>query len=412
MCLARATAEELGALDHTVDEVLMGALLRDVGKAAVSDKAQPDENESADERNRRIRRHVSACVRLFEHIEFPWKVLPVIRHHHERYDGSGAPDGLRGREIPMGARIVAVVDAYLSIRSGRGDSSMDLDAAMDDLIQRAGDEFDPEVVEAFHRVIDKRTAGRRSRGDPSVILVDDDDDFRRVMKMQLTNEGLDVREAEGYERCMEQLLRDPPDLAIVAIDSDPSGAFQLLQELQQDDKLCRIPIAFLSQRADRVVRIRALRQGVDAFLTRDDTEDLVAQVQSILVRESVRAEGDSRRSRRGISGRLDSLGLPDIVQTLTIGMKTACISLRSDDREGKIWFENGAPRHAVTDDLKGDEAFFAMVRWTEGEFVIEHGLRTETTTLERDAMFLVMEGLRLMDEASEVRETGETQAAS
>jgi response regulator RpfG family c-di-GMP phosphodiesterase len=398
MRLARATAEELGALDHAVDEVVLGTLLRDVGKAAVHDAAEPEEEESAEARNHRIRGHVAACVRLFEHIEFPWKAMPVIRHHHERYDGSGAPDGLRGREIPMGARIVAVVDAYLKLRAGRGPQAMDAEAALAELVRGAGTQFDPEVVEAFQRVIDKRTAGRRSKGSPRVVLADDDPDFRRVVKMRLTSEGLEVQEVEDYERCLEHLLKEPPDLALVSIDSDPAGAFQMLQELQQDDKLCRVPVAFVSQRGDRVVRMRALRQGVDAFLSKEDTDDLVAQVQSILVREAVRAEGDTRRSRRGISGRLDNLGLPDIVQTLTIGMKTACISLCSNDRKGKIWFDSGAPRHATAGKLKGDKAFLEMVRWTEGEFVIEHGVRTQAKTIERDSMFLLMEGLRLMDE--------------
>ena len=101
MKLARATAEEMNAGDDIVREVMLGTLLRDVGKAAIehdsSDPATADLGE-----NELVERHVTASLRLFEHIDFHWKVLPVIRHHHERYNGSGAPDGLRGREIPMG----------------------------------------------------------------------------------------------------------------------------------------------------------------------------------------------------------------------------------------------------------------------------------------------------------------------
>ena len=57
------------------------------------------------------------------------------------------------------------------------------------------------------------------------------------------------------------------------------------------------------------------------------------------------------------------------------------------------------PKHAKAGNLEGEQAFYAMVRWVEGEFVIEHGVRSKKTSIEQDAMFLLMEGLRLMDEA-------------
>ena len=253
---------------------------------------------------------------------------------------------------------------------------------------------------AFHRVVDKRMTGRRSRGNPVVLIMESNSEFRRLIKMRLLNEGIKVREVKDCEKCMQQLLKKPPDLALIEIDGDPAGAFQMLHEMQQDDKLCRIPIAFVSQHNDRILKIRALRQGVDDFLSKDDPEELVARAQSILVREAVRGEGEVGQKRKGISGSLEDLNLPDIVQTLTIGMKTACVGLAFDGETGKIWFSEGRPTHAEAGDLEGEEAFYLMVRWLKGEFVIEHGVRTQKKTITRDAMFLLMEGLRLMDEAS------------
>jgi CheY-like chemotaxis protein len=207
-------------------------------------------------------------------------------------------------------------------------------------------------------------------------------------------------EADSYDKSLERLLREPPDLTLVDIDADPREALQLFHEMQQDARLCRIPVAFLSQRNDRVQKMRALRQGVDDFLHKgDDMEELIARVENILVRQAVRSEGDLRRNRRGITGSLENLSLPDIIQTLTIGMKTACVSLTAAAGSGRIWFENGAPKHAETDKLEAEEAFYEMVRWTDGEFVIEHGVKCKRSSMDHDAMFLLMEGLRLMDEA-------------
>jgi response regulator RpfG family c-di-GMP phosphodiesterase len=400
--LARATAEELGASSEMMYEVVLGTLLRDIGKTGV--EADP----SDDERHQFIEEHVNSSLRMFEHIEFPWKVLPVIRHHHERYNGSGSPDGLRGREIPMGARIVAVVDAYVSLTAGNGKDSMSPEDALQRLTRRTGRQYDPEVVEAFHRVIDKRLASRLSSGKPAVVVVERDAKFRRVLKVRLGNVGLKVREASTYEKCKEQLLKNPPALALIGIDEDPKEAFQLLNEMHQDDSLCRIPIAFLSARSDHAIKIRALRQGVDDFMTKSDNMDeLVARVENILIRGAIRAEGDARRTRRGITGSLENLSLPDIVQTLTIGMKTASVTLTSDGKTGRIWFQDGTPRHAESGTLDGEKAFYEMVRWKNGEFVIEHGSKTRRSTIGHDAMFLLMEALRQIDEAGT-----ETQAAS
>lgn len=407
MQLARATAEELGAHEDMVNEVVMGTLLRDVGKAGLELDHPADEECSPEERRKHDDEHVSSSLRLFEHIDFPWKVLPVVRHHHEHYNGAGGPDALRGREIPMGARIVAVVDAYVALTCGKQRQARDPEEALQELVRRAGHHFDPEVVEAFHRVIDKRLAGNKSKVKPAVLIVEPQKQFRRLIKMRLINEGLKVLEASGCEKAMGLLLKYPPDLVLVALDPEPGEAFQLLHEMQQDERLCRMPIAFLAQRPDRVLKLRALRLGVDDLLHKgDDMEELVARVQNILLRKAIRSEGEPRRTRRGISGSLDHLGLADMIQTLAIGMKTASVSIASAGRNGTIWFENGTPRHAETGDLEGEQAFYEMVRWGEGEFVIEHGVKTKRKSLNHDAMYLLMEGLRLLDE-----EVGEAQAA-
>jgi response regulator RpfG family c-di-GMP phosphodiesterase len=409
MELARATVEELGADEDMMYEVVLGTLLRDLGRAGLEPEPLTEKVFTDSERNRFIDEHVTASLRMFEHIDFPWKVLSVVRHHHERYNGTGAPDGLRGREIPMGARIVSVVDAYVALTSGKGEDSMNPDEALRVLAEETGRQFDPEVVEAFNRVIDKRLLGRKSSKKPVVLLAEPEPQFRRLLKVHLANIGLTVKEARNYEKCKEHMLKSPPDLAIINIDADPWEAFQLLDEIQRDENLCRVPIAFLSTRNDRSLKLRALRQGVEDYMIKgDDMEELIARVENIVVRRAIRADGESRRGRRGVMGRLENLGLPDIVQTLTIGMKTACVSLTSGKRTGRIWFENGTPKHAQCAQLTGEDAFYEMMRWKAGEFVIEHRSRTRRNTIEHDSMFLLMEGLRQIDE----RASADAKAAS
>lgn len=400
MRLARAITEELAIDEATATEVVIGTLLRDVGKAAIDAPQAPDEPYNA-EQQERMREHVLASTRIFEHIDFPWKVLPLIRNHHEHYDGSGYPDGLRGREIPMGARIVSVVDAFMSLTSHREHRpAVDAETALGELVSQAGRHFDPEVVEALQRVLDKTLLNRSSKKKPQVLVADPDADFRKLLKMRLLNEDLEVEEADGPENLLPRLLKGPPDLVLVDLDADPAATFQLLQEIREDEHLCRVPVALLSGRSDRVLKIRALREGVDDFLDRsEDMEELVARVQNVLAREAIRSQGRRQPARRGITGDLENLGLPDIVQTLVMGMKTACVTVTSQGRSGRVWFENGVGRHAQSGKLNGEKAFFELVSWTSGEFVIEHGVRSKEQSLKQDAMFLLMEGLRLLDES-------------
>lgn len=401
MLLAREVAEELSSEEDAVQETVIATLLRDVGKVDIEPEILTEEGLYSKEQESRMRAHVDGSVRLFEHIDFPWKVLPVIRHHHERYDGTGYPDGLHGREIPMGARIISVIDAYLALTSGRQHRSpLSPEQALTLLIAESGRQFDPEVVETLQKVLDKRHSGRERKGKPQILVADPQDDFRKLVKMRLLNEGYQVAEAAGSEKVMERLLKDPPDLVLVDLDAGEDAAFQLLEEMRGDDSLCRIPCAFLSSRSERILKIKVLRMGVDDFLGKDDDlEELTARVGAIITREAIRREGKARRVRRGITGDLQTLSLPDIIQTLVTGMKTACVTLNHDGLSGMIWFENGAVRHAKTHARIGEEAFFEMVRWNEGEFIIEHGVHCKQISVTQDTMYLLMEGMRLVDES-------------
>lgn len=401
MRLAGALAERLTSETEAVEEIVLASLLRDVGKVAVDPEVLTSEGPYSEDQKAQMRSHVAASVRLFEHVDFPWKILPIIRHHHERYDGTGYPDGLRGREIPLGARIVAVVDAFMALTSRREHrAATDADSAINELIRHAGRQFDPEVVEAFQDVLHQALVRHPSDRNARVLIADRQKDFRRLLKMRLLNEGLDADDMETGEAVVGRLLKDPPDLLLVDVDGDGAETFRLLNEIRADDTLCRLPVALIAGRADRLLKIRALREGIDDYFSKvDDLEEIVARVRNILTRETIRCSGGSRRSRRGITGDLENLSLPDIVQTLSMGMKTARVTLSSNGDRGRIWFENGAARHAKFGSEEGEPAFCTMVGWSEGEFVIEHGIRSKATTIRQDTMYLLMEGLRQLDEA-------------
>jgi uncharacterized protein DUF4388 len=106
-----------------------------------------------------------------------------------------------------------------------------------------------------------------------------------------------------------------------------------------------------------------------------------------------------RRPRSGrLGGDLGEFGLPELVQTLHQGRKTAWLVVRTGGRHGEIWFREGAITHATTSTRFGDLAVFEMLEWSEGQFAVEYGVETNARSITQDPTFLLLEGLRRIDE--------------
>jgi putative nucleotidyltransferase with HDIG domain len=155
--LAVALAAEIGLDLEAVRTVELGAVLHDIGKVrvpeAILNKPGPlDEAEWAV-----MRTHPEVGEQIVRPIQSLQAILPIVRHHHERWDGTGYPDGLSGRAIPIGARIVAVCDAYRAMTEDRPyREALGPDEARRELEQGAGTQFDPDCVAAFLRALDRR----------------------------------------------------------------------------------------------------------------------------------------------------------------------------------------------------------------------------------------------------------------
>jgi len=104
-----------------------------------------------------MRTHPEVGERILQPIQSLRAILPIVRHHHERWDGNGYPDRLLGRAIPLGARIVAVCDAFRAMTEDRPyRASLEKAEALSELQSCAGSQFDPDCVEALMRALDRR----------------------------------------------------------------------------------------------------------------------------------------------------------------------------------------------------------------------------------------------------------------
>jgi response regulator RpfG family c-di-GMP phosphodiesterase len=150
---ALATAREYGMPEADLADLAHGVLLHDIGKIGIPDAILLKPGPLTAEEWAIMRTHPEIGRRLIEKIPFLRGAVPIVYCHHEKWDGSGYPCGLRAGEIPVGARIFAVVDAFDAMTFDRPYSmAIPFDAAKSELKRCAGAHFDPAVVEAFLRV--------------------------------------------------------------------------------------------------------------------------------------------------------------------------------------------------------------------------------------------------------------------
>jgi len=152
LALALATELKLGPDERRCVE--LGALLHDVGKLSIPDRVLTKPGPLNELEWAAMRRHAALGERLLAHILDQADVLAIVRSHHERWDGSGYPDGKSGEDIPLSARIVAVADAFQAMIEPRPyRAPRTRVSALEEIASQSGRQFDPACVEALRAVI-------------------------------------------------------------------------------------------------------------------------------------------------------------------------------------------------------------------------------------------------------------------
>ena len=150
-------ASEMGLSAKEVEIIRQACELHDLGKIGVEDCILGKTSALNDEEWKQIRRHPQIAVQILEPLTFLNEVIELVRQHHEHYNGTGYPVGGKGEDIPIGARIIHLADAYEAMRSARSYRKIPLtkEAAVEEIKTHSGTQFDPRVVEAFLRVVDR-----------------------------------------------------------------------------------------------------------------------------------------------------------------------------------------------------------------------------------------------------------------
>ena len=147
---AAGLGEVLGLSRAEIAALKAGALLHDIGKLAVPAHIINKPGRLTQAEFDKMKIHTTVGAQILSRVEFPYPVIPIVRHHHEQWDGLGYPDGLKAEQIPITARIISVVDCFDSVREDRPfRRGMTRDEALAFLLRGSGNHFDPNVVDLF-----------------------------------------------------------------------------------------------------------------------------------------------------------------------------------------------------------------------------------------------------------------------
>ncbi|MCM8749412.1 GAF domain-containing protein [Thermomicrobiaceae bacterium CFH 74404] len=152
---ARLLAEAMGCSPEEIEQIELAGLLHDIGKIGVPDHILRKPGPLTPEEWERMKTHAALGADILASHPALQPIVPLVRHHHERWDGQGYPDGLHGPEIPLGAAIIGLADAFDTMTSDRPyRRAMPVAAAVEELSRCSGTQFHPDVVAAFQRLLE------------------------------------------------------------------------------------------------------------------------------------------------------------------------------------------------------------------------------------------------------------------
>ena len=393
--LATAIAKEMGMNSEEVQAIALGTVLRDLGQVPLKGLISKPGTELGAEGRRRVENHVETALELLASVNLPPMVKDVIRHHHERYDGAGYPDGLMGESIPLAARIVSVADSFAAMISARPHRlPRRVPAAVEDIKAGAGKQYDPNVVNVLQKVLQGSDwRGLRFGLRHHVLIVDPDDSRAMVLATKLCSHGYLAEAAFDYESAQERFKKSKLAAIIISADIGDEIISQMVREIRETVRVAMLPAIITD--AGVSSRVSLLEAGADVCLSRGSSfEVLKATVEAFLRREGkaapVAQQGEAT-PWSGLQGDIEDFPLGWLLQVLNYDARTAAIFLSGENDDGVIFVQAGNPRHAQTKHLSGEEAFRKMLKWEKGSFTVEPEKKTEEQTIKVPLMNLLLD---------------------
>ncbi len=238
-----------------------------------------------------------------------------------------------------------------------------------------------------------------------ILLVDDNPMVLGMLKQALTPFA-EVGTATDAADALLRAVDEPPDLLISDFRMPGMDGRQLLEKLKSRPATAGIAVILMASKAD--ISERLSQDGIEDYIEKPFfLKDAVQKIKRVIDRMALEKLAKSASSDGVLRGSLSQMNVIDLVQSLEMGRKSCQLIMTNGADKCELFFDNGQVKHASYGSITGDEAVFKVLRWTDGNFQVNFEGKTtqETTTLNTQG--LLMEGLRLLDEAQRDAAEGE-----
>jgi response regulator RpfG family c-di-GMP phosphodiesterase len=407
--LVKRVAEKLGLDSAGIAMLVVAAFIHDLGKMGQFHLTTLNSSEY-DGHKAAAQKGWGLPARLLEPVRLPPDAIQIASRMYERYDGKGFPDGIGGKDIPLGSRILSICDTYADLTANPRNpfrKTLSPQEACAALAKHKETIFDPNLVDVFRNVVlGEELTARLLANRSQALVIDVDPEETTVLELRMIEQGFVVKTARSAEQARGILAEGETDLVVGEIDlgaanqgagvANVTDGLAFLAEARKQPWGKDLAWVVYTRRQDRTTAQRAFELGVLDFVTKSVSADLlVAKLKALLEQ---RAAAGSPRTTRGVSGSLREMSLPDMVQVLFHGRKSGKLEIRTGQGSGEIHFTDGNIVDALWGGARGEPAFYAMLKLTDGDFALDPAFKATGRVIHQSAEALLLEGMRRLDE--------------
>jgi response regulator RpfG family c-di-GMP phosphodiesterase len=394
--MSRALVQRIGLDELATTCIVLASHLHDLGKTLAHHLTALNVGEYATHRTA-AQKLFQTPLRLFENIELPEAVSDAVGAMYERFDGQGVPGRLAGKDVPLAARVLALTDTFSDLTLNPHNpfrKTLSNEEAIEVLGRYRGAIFDPDLVDLLAQLVAGEDL-RRKLGDhvPLVLVVDPSPEETTLLELRLVAQGFEVKVARTADQALALALDGGLHAVLSEVELQPFDGFDLLSRLRKYENTASLPFLFVARTSDTSAVDRAFALGAQDYVIKPTSGDVLAAKLRRL------ATPKSRRDvSAGVAGSLTEMGLPDLAQVLAHGKKGGRLVVRSQGREGEVHFQAGRVVHAVLGELSGEAAFYELLSFNDGSFVLDPSFQPTQQSIDSSHENLILEGLRRLDE--------------
>lgn len=235
-----------------------------------------------------------------------------------------------------------------------------------------------------------------------ILIVDADPRSLRVLEVSLRKAGYNVASAHDGAAALEVLEHQVPDLVIADTKLPKLDGYGLVRRMRDQPDLAPVPVVFLVSQGTVEDKIRGLELGVEDYLGKPIfVRELLARVHVLLARrtqENLTGLRASNTLKTRFAGSIQDMTVVDLLQTFELSRKSGTVTFKSGSRLATVWFRDGRVVDAVLGALRGEEAVYRLLVWSEADFEVDFGSVDRDDVIEAQTSTLVMEGMRRADD--------------